>query len=122
MPILLAVVLACTAFLLSFSNDAKVWLHTTGRFHAAYHLALFATLGLLAMRSSTNPLKRSVFLAAAVLLGMGIEYTEAARFQSVIEWNDVRTDTAGVALGAVLGWLLSGRSSYVRISKVKSRI
>jgi hypothetical protein len=107
----LALAVTCCAILLSLSTRGRMMLHTEGPLHPWYHLALFILLGLLAMRSSTKPFIRLALLAAAALLGLGIEYMEAYRYAIPLEWYDVRTDTSGVVLGALLGWLLSRRSN-----------
>jgi len=82
-------------------------LHTMGPLHAWYHLALFAILGFLAMRSSAKLWVRFAWVAAALLLGLSIESMEAFRYSIPLEWYDVRTDTTGVAIGGFIGWLLS---------------
>jgi len=86
-------------------------LHTEGRLHDWYHLALFIVMGILAMLSSRKPSTRFALLAVAALLGLGLEYLEAVRYHNPIEWYDVRTDTGGVAIGGVIGWLLSRRKN-----------
>jgi hypothetical protein len=87
-----------------------MYLHTTGELHVWYHLALFAVLGLLAMRSSAKLSLRFALLAAACLLGLSLEYMEAVHYHNPIELYDVRTDICGVAIGAVLGWMTSRRA------------
>jgi len=107
----LGIALTFAAILLSLSTRGRLMLHTMGPLHAWYHLALFAILGLLAMRSSTKLWVRFAWVAAAILLGLGIEYMEAVRYHIQIEIYDVRTDTSGVALGGFIGWLFSRRSA-----------
>jgi hypothetical protein len=85
-------------------------LHTMGPLHAWYHLALFVILGFLAMRSSPKLWVRFAWVAAALLLGLGIESMEAFRYSITLEWYDVRTDISGVAIGGLIGWVLSLRS------------
>jgi hypothetical protein len=100
-------VLAGAAFALSLLPlSAKNTLHTTGNLHPWFHLALFFTLGALALVSADSWRRRLLLLAGAVLLGLSIEYTEKVRFHLVLEVYDIVTDTCGVALGAVTGWLL----------------
>jgi hypothetical protein len=108
---LLALTVTCCALLLSFSTRGKMMLHTMGPLHRWYHLALFIFLGVLAMRGSANASIRLAFLIAAALLGLSIEYIEGFRYGNALEWYDVRTDTTGVALGCLLGWLISLRAS-----------
>jgi glycopeptide antibiotics resistance protein len=106
----LAIAITCAAILLSLSMRGRTLLHTEGPLHPWYHLALFITLGLLAYCSSAKLSVRVALLAAAVLFGLSIEYIEyieTIRYHNPIEWYDVRTDTAGVAIGAILGWVLS---------------
>ena len=103
----LAIALTFAAILLSLSTRGRLMLHTMGPLHDWYHLALFIILGILAVRSSTKLSVRFALLAAAALLGLSIEYIEAVRYQNLIEWHDVRTDTSGVAIGGFIGWLLS---------------
>jgi len=110
----LAIALACLAFVLSLCGAPKVWLHTGGGLHTWYHVGLFATLGLLAMRSTASGWKRCVLLAAVALLGYGIEYKEAARYDWPIEWYDVRSDFLGAAVGSVMGWWVERRSVRIR--------
>jgi hypothetical protein len=93
--------------LLSLVANSRVWLHSSGELHIWYHLAFFAVLALLATRISTRTSTRFVWLIAFLLLGPGMEYGEALRFHGYMEWNDVATDTVGVALGGLVGWLLS---------------
>ena len=107
--LVLVIVLACTAFLLSLYAPDRSWLHSKGRLHVWYHLVLFATLGLLAMRASVQRSERYALLIAAVLVGIGIELVEAARFATPLEWKDIRTDLAGVVLGGIAGWWLRRR-------------
>jgi len=109
----LVIVLACTAFLLSLYAPDRGWLHSRGRLHIWYHLALFASLGLLAMRASVQRSERYALLIAAVLVGIGIELVEASRYGIPLEWKDIRTDIAGVILGGIAGWLLRRRRSSV---------
>jgi hypothetical protein len=105
------VAITCAAILLSLSMRGRMMLHTEGPLHLWYHLALFILLGALAIRSSTKPPVRVGLLICLAMLGLGIEYMEALRYGGSLEWYDVRTDTAGVAIGAILGWLLSRRAT-----------
>ena len=102
--------ITCAAILFSLSTRGKLMLHTMGPMHVWYHLALFILLGILAMRSSTKPGIRAGLLICLLMLGLSIESIEALRYHIPLEWYDVRTDTSGVAIGAILGWLLSFRS------------
>ena len=86
-------------------------LHTEGPLHPWYHLALFAILGLLAFRSSPKPAVRVALLFCLVMLALGIESMESLRYDIPLESYDVRTDSYGVAIGAIIGWMLS-RSPY----------
>ncbi len=103
----LALAITCCAILLSLSMRGRMMLHTEGKLHPWYHLALFIILGVLAMRSSSKWTIRFTLLAAAALLGLSIEYMEAFRYSIPLEWYDVRTDTSGVGLGGLLDWVLS---------------
>jgi hypothetical protein len=103
----LAIAITCAAILLSLSTRGRLMLHTEGPLHIWYHLALFILLGILAIRCSARPSVRLALLGAAALLGLSIEALEAFRYAIHIEWYDVRTDTTGVILGAILGWMLS---------------
>ena len=107
----LATAFTCCAILLSLSTRGRLMLHTMGALHIWYHLALFIILGVLAVRSSAKPAVRCCLLLCAALLGLGIESLEAFRYRIPLEWYDVRTDIAGVAIGAILGWLLSRRAT-----------
>ncbi len=109
--ILLAIVLSCTAVLLSLVANSRVWLHSSGGLHVWYHLGLFAVLALLAVHISGRTSTRLVWLAVFLLLGPGMEYAEAFRFHGWMEWNDVATDAAGVALGGIAGWLFTRRAA-----------
>jgi len=99
--------LACLAFGLSTVAQSRVWLHSSGRLHVWYHLALFALLGLLAMRSSHHRQKRCLLLVACFLVGLGTEVMESMHFHTDFEWNDVATDALGTAWGGVVGWVVS---------------
>ena len=103
----LAIAITCAAILLSLSTRGRIMLHTTGPLHPWYHFALFIILGILAVRSSAKPAVRVGLLICAAMLGLGIESIEALRYHIPLEWYDVRTDTSGVIIGAILGWLLS---------------
>jgi len=107
----LGLAVTCCAILLSLSTRGRIMLHTEGPLHPWFHLALFILLGVLAMSSSKKPSIRLALLAGAGLLGLGIEYMEVIRYGNPLEWYDVRTDTSGVAIGGILGWLLSRRSN-----------
>lgn len=102
--------LGLAAFFLSLvSNHTKETLHTKGVLHPWLHFALFTLLGLLAMAASSQARIRVWLLAAAALLGLSIEYTEAVRFVARFETFDVVTDTCGVLFGALVGYLLFRR-------------
>lgn len=108
----MGLVLGCAAYALSLlSEHAKETLHTKGRLHLWLHLAIFSALGALAMLSSARVSSRVLLLAGAMLLGLSIEYSEAARFHNPFELYDVVTDSCGVLLGAAAGGWLSRRSS-----------
>jgi hypothetical protein len=105
-----ALVLSVIAMVLSQIANARGWLHSRGAMHVLYHVGLFAAFGLLATRTSIRPWMRLCWLGAAVMFGLGMEYGEAVRYHSTVEWVDVGIDTAGVAAGAIAGWLLSCRA------------
>ncbi len=108
---MLGIGLAAAALGLSQVTDSRLWLHSTGRLHDWYHLALFAVLGLLAMLASPLRSMRLCWLIVALMLGFAIECGEAIRYGGLMEWVDVRTDIGGVALGAfagaLVGWAVS---------------
>jgi hypothetical protein len=108
--LVLAIVLACTAFLLSLYAPDRSWLHSKGRLHIWYHLALFATLGLLATRASVRRSERDALLMAAGLVGVVMEFVESSRYGGPLEWKDIGTDIFGVVLGGIAGWWLRRRS------------
>jgi len=95
------------AVLLSQIPDSRVWLHSSGVLHVWFHLGLFVVLSLLATRISDRTSVRLTWLAALLLLGLGMEFAEAYNFSGIMEWADVRSDAIGVALGGLAGWLLS---------------
>jgi len=103
----LAIAIICAAILLSLSTRGRLMLHTMGPLHLWYHLALFILLGILAMRSSAKPAVRVCLLLCLTMLGLGIESIEAFRYHIPLEWYDVRTDIGGIAIGGLIGWLLS---------------
>jgi hypothetical protein len=109
----LGLTLAFAAFALSLllPSDVKFRLHTQGALHPWLHLAVFSALGALVMLSTSRTRTRTFFLAGAMLLGLSIEYAEAARFHSKFEFYDVVTDTCGVLIGALVGWLLTRKKS-----------
>ncbi len=104
------VLLFCAAAALSQVGPVRTWLHSTGPLHAWYHVALFAALGALAVRVSMRPLPRLGWLAAAMLVGLAMEYGECFRDGYPLEWVDVWTDCGGVLLGGAVGWLLTRRA------------
>jgi len=106
-PVVAGIVLAAVAMVLSQVADSRHWLHTTGRLHGWYHFVPFAVLGLLAMFASPLLSTRMSWVLFAVMLGFAMELGEAMRYGGLIEWGDVRTDAAGVVLGAVAGWFIS---------------
>jgi VanZ family protein len=103
--------LSAAAFALSLllPESTKRELHTAGRFHLTVHFALFVLFGALCTAASSETRKRLPLLAAAVLLGLAIEVTEAFHFQIRLEGYDVLMDTCGVVVGAVLGYLVTRR-------------
>ena len=105
----LAIVLACAAITLSINGRSRAWLHTTHGLHVWYHVVLFAVLGVLCMCSSRRTSGRWLGFIAALLLGFGIEWSQAVGNHVGIEWADVRSDVCGIACGALVGWLLSRR-------------
>jgi ornithine carbamoyltransferase len=109
----LGLTLAVVAFVLSLllPSDVKFRLHTQGALHPWLHLAVFSALGALVMLSTSTTRTRVSFLAGAMFLGLSIEYAEAARFHSAFEPYDVMTDTCGVLLGALVGWLITRKRS-----------
>ncbi len=109
----LGLTLAVAAFALSLllPSDVKFRLHTQGALHPWLHLAIFSMLSAMAMLSSSRTRVRIFFLAGAMLLGLLIEYIEAIRFHSAFEFYDVATDTYGVLIGALVGWLLTRKKS-----------
>jgi hypothetical protein len=54
-----------------------------------------------------------MWLAAMVLLGLGMEIVQARTSQAEIEWLDVQTDCLGVGLGCLAVWLLRRKMSEV---------
>ena len=107
--ILVAIVLGSVAFGLSQIGASRLWLHSYGDMHFVYHAALFAAFGFLAVLGSPRPWVRVCWLVVAVLIGLGIEYGEVMRFGIAMEWFDVWTDLAGLAVGALGGWVLVRR-------------
>jgi len=104
----LAIALGCLVAGLSLVGRSRVWLHTRGSLHLWYHMGLFGVLGTLAMRASNRTSRRAMWLAAAILLGLAMEFVQARASHAAIEWWDVETDCFGVALGCLAVWLLPG--------------
>ncbi len=100
-------VLAAVSMVLSQVTNSRHWLHSTGRLHGWYHFLPFAVLGLLAMLSSPLRPTRASWVLFAAMLGFAMELGEALRYGGLLEWGDVGMDAAGVAVGAVLGWVAS---------------
>jgi membrane associated rhomboid family serine protease len=90
------------------------WLHTTGSLHVGYHVGLFAVLGALSMGTSSRPSKRAEWIVWMVVLGFGIESSQAILNHTTMEWVDVWSDFGGLALGGVVGWVLSLRETNRR--------
>jgi VanZ family protein len=102
----LGIVLACIASALSMlSGDTKKALHTKGKLHPWLHLVLFFILGGISILSTLRARTRVLLMLAAVALGVAIEFTQAWRFQSRLETEDMLVDLCGVLLGAFAAWL-----------------
>ena len=109
MALVLGLALSGVAVALSQVAASRGWLHSSGSLHVWYHLTLFAGFGGLILCASARPATRMCWLAAAVLLGLGMEYGEAVRYHGTLEWADVGNDAVGVVWGAAAGWLLARR-------------
>jgi glycopeptide antibiotics resistance protein len=86
-------------------------LHTTGRWHVVYHIGLFAVLGVLSMRASRSSARRAEWIVWMIVVGFGIESSQAIINHTTMEWADVWSDLCGIVLGGVAGWLLSLRKT-----------
>jgi membrane associated rhomboid family serine protease len=117
----LTVALAGAAVGLSFIGRSRGWLHTTGGLHVWYHVGLFTLLGALAMRVSKNPSTRAEWMVWMVVLGFGIESSQAILNHTTLEWADVWSDAGGIFVGGVAGWLLSMRESNRRRGRRQRR-
>jgi VanZ family protein len=105
----LAIALGAAALGLSLIGRSRTLLHTTGSLHIWYHVVLFTVLGLLSLCASSSTSKRAEWVAWMVVLGFGIEASQAILNHTTMEWADVWSDAAGLVLGGVAGWLLSSR-------------
>jgi hypothetical protein len=103
--VVLTVVLGMAAVGVSQMNFVRARLDRESHLHAWVHLGFFAAFGILSVLASPRPSARVLLLVFAVLIGVAIEYGEVLRYHSDMEWTDVRTDMAGLALGAVFAWL-----------------
>jgi len=110
----LAIALACAAVGLSLIGRSRGWLHTTGSLHVWYHVGLFGVLGGLSVCASRSPSKRAEWIAWMVVLGFGIESSQAILNQTTMEWSDVWSDIGGIVVGGVAGWLVSLREANGR--------
>jgi hypothetical protein len=92
---------------LSLVGRSRTLLHTTGSLHVAYHVGLFAVLGVLSMWASNSSAPRTEWIAWMVVLGFGIEASQAILNHVTMEWADVGSDLCGILLGGLAGWFLS---------------
>ncbi len=109
----LAVALGCVVVGLSFVGRSRGWLHTRGSLHLWYHMVLFGVLGALAVRAANRISSRVMWVAAMLLLGLGMEFVQAGGSLAAVEWGDVQTDCFGVALGCLVVWLLPRKMSEI---------
>ena len=110
----LAIPLAGAALALSLIGRSRGWLHTTGGLHVWYHVVLFAVLGGLSVCASTNPSKRAEWIVWMLVVGFGIEASQAIINQTTIEWADVGSDMCGIVVGGVVGWVAMSRGRQRR--------
>ena len=102
-----AIALAGGAICLSVIGRSRIWLHTLGGLHVWYHVVLFALLGVLSVWGSSDSAKRAEWIVWMVVLGFGIEASQAVINHTTMEWGDVWSDVGGILIGGVAGW---GRS------------
>jgi hypothetical protein len=112
MAVLLAAGIA-TGSLLRNTPLGVHWL-TTGPFHLALHVCLFALLTALCMASTRSWTYRLPLFAAVLLLGLGTEFYEHLQDGFPIETPDVLADAAGATMAVMLTGALAlvpGRAS-----------
>jgi hypothetical protein len=63
------------------------------------------------MCASKNPARRAEWIVWTVVLGFGIEASQAMLNHTAMEWADVRSDVCGIALGGVVAWVISLRTA-----------
>jgi len=85
-------------------------LHTKGRLHPFLHFGVFFFLGILSILSSGKNRVRLLFVFAAILLGLSIEFIEKARVVMALEVYDIVNDTCGVLVGALTGWIFARKA------------
>jgi hypothetical protein len=106
-----AIALAGAAICLSLIGRSRIWLHSLGGLHVWYHVVLFAVLGGLSMWVSDSPAKRAEWIVWMVVLGFGIEASQAIINHTTMEWGDVGSDIGGIVVGGVAGWVGSLRKA-----------
>ena len=88
----------------------KMALHTKGRLHPLLHFGVFFFLGILSILASDKNRVRLLFVFAAIVLGVSIEYVEKVRVVIPLELYDVVNDTCGVFVGALTGWIFARKA------------
>ena len=95
---------------LSFVPPAiKHALHTQGELHLWYHVLAFAALAFLFLSRASGPRARFLLPFAALAVGWGTEFAQAAVYHYSVERPDLAADAMGVLLG-VLVFHLAQRS------------
>ena len=89
-------------------------LHSSG-LHPPLHLLCFIGFVVLTHQGFPGSSRLLWIIPLAALLGVGIEFMQHWEFHEAVEWNDVRSDAIGAAVGGLL-CLLSNRREIVRRS------
>ena len=93
-------------------------LHTRGVLHPWYHLAVFAALTFVFLRSAHTPRARLLCVAGALLMGSGTEFMQSIVYRYPVEQLDIVADTLGVACGVLSVLLTAVRASQTAHSSV----
>jgi hypothetical protein len=86
----------------------------THYWHRLYHLLSFGSTAYLLTLIARTTRERLYALLFVIALGAAIEFSQHAIFGNSIEWWDIRDDTLGVLLAAVLSQWSALRQKLVR--------
>jgi hypothetical protein len=100
----------------------KLRIHSQGAFHDFGHYTVYGATAILLWVMTKRTLSRFLAFAGGVGFAFGQEWIENVIYHAGFEWNDVRTDLAGLASGLFLVILVTTLMSDGRRSKPPERL